>query len=430
MKFGRQAAGRQTCMSLADRDRLVFDYTRMMMAALYLNPSPQRVLIIGLGGGTLPGALQKILPAARIDAVEIDPAVVRVAGKYFGFVPGRQTRCSRRTGACSSSACRSSRSGTIWCCSTRSTTSTFPSICSPANSCSKSGASWRRAGCWPRTRLRSSRLYHFESATYFSAFGDFYRLKSSNRVILVRLGGLPDRDELARNAGDPGSQARAASGWAGNGCCRHRRWSPAGRRAPRAHRPILAVESAERIQLTLPAPTQTMITKLFSRSALHEHPDPAQRVQGVAALPPDSGELAQLVAADPAPEVRAGRRESMHRPSGARRRVGSRIGSGRPGCARGCARQRAFGHDGRRGRRGVARGRPLHRCDPRRCGAPRARRRTAPRRAWRAFAMRTGWSSWRSAPSAPSCAWTRRSACTRRTACASSPARRRTRTAA
>ena len=47
-----------------------------------------------------------------------------------------------------------------------------------------------------------------------------------------------------------------------------------------------------------------MITKLFSRSALHEHPDPAQRVQGVAALPPDSGELAQLVAADPAPEVR------------------------------------------------------------------------------------------------------------------------------
>ena len=47
-----------------------------------------------------------------------------------------------------------------------------------------------------------------------------------------------------------------------------------------------------------------MITKLFSRSALHEHPDPAQRVQGAAALPPDSGDLARLLAADPAPEVR------------------------------------------------------------------------------------------------------------------------------
>src|SRR5205814_7342414 len=68
MKFGRQAAGRQTCQSQTDRDRLVFDYTRMMMAALYMNPSPQRILIIGLGGGTLPRTLQKILPTARIDA--------------------------------------------------------------------------------------------------------------------------------------------------------------------------------------------------------------------------------------------------------------------------------------------------------------------------------------------------------------------------
>ena len=48
-----------------------------------------------------------------------------------------------------------------------------------------------------------------------------------------------------------------------------------------------------------------MITRIFSRSALHEHEDPAQRVQGVAALPPDSGELARLLAADPAPEVRS-----------------------------------------------------------------------------------------------------------------------------
>jgi len=47
-----------------------------------------------------------------------------------------------------------------------------------------------------------------------------------------------------------------------------------------------------------------MIARIFSRSALHEHEDPAQRVQGVVALPPDSSELAQLLAADPAPEVR------------------------------------------------------------------------------------------------------------------------------
>jgi len=46
-----------------------------------------------------------------------------------------------------------------------------------------------------------------------------------------------------------------------------------------------------------------MVGKRLFRSALHQHADPAQRVIGVAELPPDSGELAALLA-DPAPEVR------------------------------------------------------------------------------------------------------------------------------
>lgn len=48
-----------------------------------------------------------------------------------------------------------------------------------------------------------------------------------------------------------------------------------------------------------------MITKRIFRTALHEHAEPAMRVLGAAELPPDSGELARLMTADPAPEVRA-----------------------------------------------------------------------------------------------------------------------------
>ena len=48
-----------------------------------------------------------------------------------------------------------------------------------------------------------------------------------------------------------------------------------------------------------------MLNKLLFGSALHEHTDPAQRALGVAALPPDSPALNQLLGADPAPEVRA-----------------------------------------------------------------------------------------------------------------------------
>jgi hypothetical protein len=48
-----------------------------------------------------------------------------------------------------------------------------------------------------------------------------------------------------------------------------------------------------------------MVIKRLFRSTLHEHSDPAQRVLGVAELPPDSAELAGLLTSDAAPEVRA-----------------------------------------------------------------------------------------------------------------------------
>jgi spermidine synthase len=201
MKFGRQAAGRQTCMALADRDRLVFDYTRMMMAALYLNPAPRRVLIIGLGGGTLPGALQKVLPDAVIDAVEIDPAVVRVAAKYFGFVPGRQTGVFEEDGRVFVKRMRKQRVRYDLVLLDAFDHEYIPEHLLTREFLLEVRGLLSAGGVLAANTFAGSRLYHFESATYFSAFGEFYRLKQGNRVILVRLGGLPDRDELVRNAG-------------------------------------------------------------------------------------------------------------------------------------------------------------------------------------------------------------------------------------
>lgn len=47
-----------------------------------------------------------------------------------------------------------------------------------------------------------------------------------------------------------------------------------------------------------------MIANPFSRIPLHQHADSAQRILGVGVLPPDSGELAQLLLADPSAQVR------------------------------------------------------------------------------------------------------------------------------
>ena len=78
----------QSCIDTRRPKVMVFEYTKMMMAALLLNPEPRRVLIVGLGGGTLAMALAELFPEATIDGIEIDPAVVRVAEQFFGFDPG------------------------------------------------------------------------------------------------------------------------------------------------------------------------------------------------------------------------------------------------------------------------------------------------------------------------------------------------------
>jgi spermidine synthase len=76
---------RQSVVKPGDPDHLELAYTRSMMVGLALVQEPQRILIVGVGGGTIPSFLHKHYPQARIDAVDIDPAVIEVARQYFGL---------------------------------------------------------------------------------------------------------------------------------------------------------------------------------------------------------------------------------------------------------------------------------------------------------------------------------------------------------
>ncbi|MBH1987400.1 MAG: spermidine synthase [Burkholderiales bacterium] len=66
----------QSCMRLDDPDDLVLDYTRTMMGALLFNPRPARVLMIGLGGGSLVKYLHRHVPEADVTVVEISQSVI------------------------------------------------------------------------------------------------------------------------------------------------------------------------------------------------------------------------------------------------------------------------------------------------------------------------------------------------------------------
>jgi spermidine synthase len=76
---------RQTVVKVGDPDHLELPYASVMLSGLALCPEPKRVLVVGLGGGSIPSFLHKHYPKTRIDAVEIDPVVVEVAKQFFGF---------------------------------------------------------------------------------------------------------------------------------------------------------------------------------------------------------------------------------------------------------------------------------------------------------------------------------------------------------
>jgi spermidine synthase len=200
MAFGRNLSARQSCVSLSDRGQLVFNYARMMMAALYLNPKPKRVLILGLGGGTLVTAFQTLLPDAAIDAAEIDPAVVRMAREYFDLDPAPYTRIYAEDGRVFVK--RMQRRGVSY---DLIVLDAFDHEYIPEHMLTREFLLEVKSllgehGVLAANTFSVSKLYDHESATYYSVFGDFYGLKQNNRVILLRLGGLPDKAEIARNA--------------------------------------------------------------------------------------------------------------------------------------------------------------------------------------------------------------------------------------
>ena len=63
-----------------------------MFASYLYQPQPRRVLIVGLGGGAMVRFLTHFEPQAQIDAVEIDPAVVRLASPYLDVRSGGNVR--------------------------------------------------------------------------------------------------------------------------------------------------------------------------------------------------------------------------------------------------------------------------------------------------------------------------------------------------
>lgn len=76
----------QSRMLKADPERLVLDYTRTMMGFLLFHPQPERIAMIGLGGGSLAKYCRRKLPDSQFIAVELSAEVIGLRDQ-FGIPP-------------------------------------------------------------------------------------------------------------------------------------------------------------------------------------------------------------------------------------------------------------------------------------------------------------------------------------------------------
>jgi len=193
----------QTCININDHDELVFSYTRMSFAGLLLNPQPKKILIAGLGGGTLPMAFNDLFPGAQIDIVEVDQAVVNVAKGYFFFEENENMSVS-----VNDARVFVKRAGILGEKYDFIILDAFGGDYIPEHLLTREFLEevkqiMSEDAVLVANTFSTSRFYDHESVTYQHVFGEFFNFKlptTGNRIIITQLDTLPPRGNLITRA--------------------------------------------------------------------------------------------------------------------------------------------------------------------------------------------------------------------------------------
>jgi spermidine synthase len=193
----------QSCHFLDDHDKLVFPYAKMVLSSLLVQDNPQRILIVGLGGGTLVNTYSKLFPQAEIVIPEIDEAVVRVAKDYFDFTETARIKAEavdarvfvKRAGI------RQQKFDLVILDAFNG--EYIPEHLMSAEFLTEVKALLPENGMVVANTFSTSRLYAAESETYAEVFGEFFNVRqpgTGNRIIIASMQPLPDKNTLEQRA--------------------------------------------------------------------------------------------------------------------------------------------------------------------------------------------------------------------------------------
>lgn len=193
----------QSCVDRRRPRRMVLPYTRMLLGSLLLIPDPETILVIGLGGGVLPRAFAELLPDARIDVVEIDPVVVAVAERFFGFQATERVRVFVSDARVFTRRARGRERRYDLVVLDAFGSEYIPEHLMTLEYFRETRALLTARGVVAANTFRDSGLRDHESETWFQAFGpliDFTRDVSLNRIVLASVAPLPDASTVMERA--------------------------------------------------------------------------------------------------------------------------------------------------------------------------------------------------------------------------------------
>ena len=75
----------ESVANLRDADDLPLRYAQVMTIATIHAASPKKILMLGLGGGSISTYLGRFMPDSTVTTIEIDPGVITAAKTYFGL---------------------------------------------------------------------------------------------------------------------------------------------------------------------------------------------------------------------------------------------------------------------------------------------------------------------------------------------------------
>jgi spermidine synthase len=87
-----------SAIDLLDPDALPATYTQLLTVGLVYPPEMKRVLMIGMGAGSVSTYIARFMPDVQIDSVELDPGVIAASKKYFGLQESERVRIIQSDG--------------------------------------------------------------------------------------------------------------------------------------------------------------------------------------------------------------------------------------------------------------------------------------------------------------------------------------------